>query len=85
MHEAFAFDNEAGQEPPRAWPSPDPQETSIVYTRKHDIWCLGTVLVEMLWGGDITRSFPTPGQFLETVEPNIPKLTKDIISKMFEE
>ncbi|KAG0215957.1 hypothetical protein BGX28_007183 [Mortierella sp. GBA30] len=84
MHKIFSFNNDAGQEVSRAWPSPDPQETSIVYTRKHDIWCLGQVLVEMLWGNDVTRSFSTPTQFLETVEPNIPKLTKDIISRMFE-
>lgn len=38
----------------------------------------------MLWGSDVTRSFPSPAQFLETVEPNIPKLTKDIIARMFE-
>ncbi|KAF9429846.1 hypothetical protein BGZ94_009242 [Podila epigama] len=85
MHRAFSFSTEAATEPPRAWPSPDPQETSIVYTRKHDIWCLGQVLVEMLWGCDITRSFPSPKEFLEEVEPNIPKLTKDIISRMFEQ
>ncbi|KAF9184078.1 hypothetical protein BGZ51_003580 [Haplosporangium sp. Z 767] len=84
MHRIFSFNADAGQEVPRAWPSPDSQETSIVYTRKHDIWCLGQVLVEMLWGSDVTRSFSTPAQFLDSVEPNIPKLTKDIISRMFE-
>ncbi|KAF9293703.1 hypothetical protein BGZ74_011586 [Mortierella antarctica] len=70
MHRSFSFNADAGQEPQRAW--------------KHDIWCLGQVVVEMLWGSDVTRSFPSPAQFLETVEPNIPKLTKDIISRMFE-
>ncbi|KAK5827528.1 hypothetical protein F5H01DRAFT_98323 [Linnemannia elongata] len=84
MHRIFGFNNDAGQEVPRAWPSPDPQEASIVYTRKHDIWCLGQVLVEMLWGNDVTRSFSTPALFLESVEPNIPKLTKDILFRMFD-
>ncbi|KAG0039161.1 hypothetical protein BGZ82_009421 [Podila clonocystis] len=70
MHRSFSFNADTGQEPQRAW--------------KHDIWCLGQVVVEMLWGSDVTRSFPSPAQFLETVEPNIPKLTKDIISRMFE-
>ncbi|KAG0372018.1 hypothetical protein BGX24_000851 [Mortierella sp. AD032] len=84
MHRIFSFNNDAGQETPRAWPSPDPQEASIVYTRKHDIWCLGQVLVEMLWGNEVTRSFATPALFLENVESNIPKLTKDILSRMFD-
>ncbi|KAF9911928.1 hypothetical protein EC991_001834 [Linnemannia zychae] len=84
MHKIFSFNNDAGQEVPRVWPSPDPQEASIVYTRKHDIWCLGQVLVEMLWGNEVTRSFSTPALFLESVDPNIPKLTKDILSRMFD-
>ncbi|KAF9400248.1 hypothetical protein BGX21_004672 [Mortierella sp. AD011] len=84
MHKTFSFNTDAGQEIPRAWPSPDPQETSIVYTRKHDIWCLGQVLVEMLWGNDVTKSFKSPSQFLESVDSSIPKLTKDILSRMFE-
>ncbi|KAF8940243.1 hypothetical protein EDD21DRAFT_369155 [Dissophora ornata] len=84
MHKTFSFNADAGQEVSRAWPSPDPQETSIVYTRKHDIWCLGQVLVEMLWGSDVTRIFSSPAQFLESVDSSIPKLTKDIISRMLE-
>ncbi|KAF8983829.1 hypothetical protein BGZ46_009397 [Entomortierella lignicola] len=55
MHKTFSFNADAGNEVTRAWPSPDPQETSIVYTWKHDIWCLGQVLVEMLWGNEVTR------------------------------
>ncbi|KAG0308416.1 hypothetical protein BGZ98_008036 [Dissophora globulifera] len=84
MHKTFSFNADAGQEVPTAWPSPDPQETTIVYTRKHDIWCLGQVLVEMLWGKDVTKIFSSPAEFLKSVEPNIPKLTKDIISRMLE-
>ncbi|KAF9926747.1 hypothetical protein FBU30_003741 [Linnemannia zychae] len=84
MHKIFSFNNDAGQEAPRAWPSPESQETSIVYTRKHDIWCLGQVLVEMLWGNDVTQSFSSPALFLETIESTIPKLTRDILTKMFD-
>jgi translation initiation factor 2-alpha kinase 4 len=84
MHKIFSFNVDAGQEVLRGWPSPDPQEAYIVYTRKHDIWCLGQVLVEMLWGNDVTRTFASPVQFLESMESTIPKLTKDIIAKMFE-
>ncbi|KAI1316493.1 hypothetical protein EDD11_009906 [Mortierella claussenii] len=84
MHKMFSFNTDSGQEVPRAWPSPDPQEASIVYTRKHDIWCLGQVLVEMLWGSEVTRTFSSPAQFLDSVDLSIPKLTKDILMRMFE-
>ncbi|KAF9920215.1 hypothetical protein BGZ65_011438, partial [Modicella reniformis] len=84
MHKIFSFSTDAGQEVPRTWPSPDPQETSIAYTRKHDIWCLGQVFVEMVWGCDVTRTFTSPSEFLKSVDSTIPKRTKDILTKMFE-
>ncbi|KAF9969485.1 hypothetical protein BGZ73_008146 [Actinomortierella ambigua] len=84
MHKAFPFSNTLAEEPPRTWPSPDPQETSITYTRKHDIWNLGRVFAEMLWGTSITRHFATPEEFLETIGPQIPKLTRDILGRMLE-
>ncbi|KAG0224647.1 hypothetical protein BGW42_004971 [Actinomortierella wolfii] len=84
MHKAFPFSSTLAEESPRSWPSPDPQETSITYSRKHDIWNLGRVFVEMLWGPNITRNFPSPEEFMETVGPQMPKPTRDIISRMFE-
>ncbi|KAF9914658.1 hypothetical protein BX616_007846, partial [Lobosporangium transversale] len=84
MHKTFSFNSDSGQEVSRAWSSPDPEEASIVYTRKHDIWCLGQVLVEMLWGSGVTRTFKSPSQFLESVDTSIPKLTKDILTRIFE-
>lgn len=83
MHKTFSFNADAGQEVSRAWPSPA-QGRSVAYTWTHDIWCLGQVLVEMLWGNGITRTFASPTQFLESMESTIPKLTKDIITRMFQ-
>lgn len=84
MHKVFNFDSDACQEAPRTWPSPDSQEAAFVYNRKDDIWNLGQVLVEMLWGSDVTRTFSTPAQFLESVEPTTSKQIRDILARMFE-
>ncbi|KAF9353081.1 hypothetical protein BGX34_011807 [Mortierella sp. NVP85] len=79
----FSFNVDAGREVSTAWPPPDMQDPNS-YAKRHDIWFLGHVLVEMLWGRNVTKTFTSPAQFLESVEANIPKLTRDIIARMFE-
>lgn len=83
MHKMFSFNVDAGREVSTAWPPPDMQDPNS-YAKRHDIWFLGHVLVEMLWGRNVTKTFTSPAQFLESVEATIPKLTRDIIARMFE-
>lgn len=46
--------------------SPELAERPNVYGRKNDIWCLGIIFLEMVWGPDITTNFESIEQFLDS-------------------
>ncbi|RUS18015.1 hypothetical protein BC937DRAFT_89230 [Endogone sp. FLAS-F59071] len=65
--------------------SPDLIDRPNVYGRKNDIWCLGIIFLEMVWGPDITMNFENIEQFLDSSKNDLPNTVRGVILKMFEE
>ncbi|GAB5588590.1 eukaryotic translation initiation factor 2-alpha kinase [Umbelopsis nana] len=68
----------------RNWISPELKDKPGVYGRKNDIWCLGIVFLEMLWGPDVTREFGSVEAFFRVVENDFPESVRQFTMKMFE-
>ncbi|KAI8369907.1 kinase-like domain-containing protein [Choanephora cucurbitarum] len=66
------------------WCSPELRERPGVYGRKNDIWCLGVVMVEMLWGVDATKEFGDFDAFLRTAGPELPSMAVDFAKRLLE-
>ncbi|KAI8582596.1 hypothetical protein K450DRAFT_226018 [Umbelopsis ramanniana AG] len=68
----------------RNWTSPELKDKPGSYGRKNDIWCLGIVFLEMLWGQDVTKEFGSVEAFFRVVEHDIPESVRHFAMKMFE-
>ncbi|KAH8550420.1 kinase-like domain-containing protein [Umbelopsis sp. PMI_123] len=68
----------------RNWISPELKDKPGTYGRKNDIWCLGIVFLEMLWGPDVTKEFGSVDAFFRVVENDIPESVLQFTMKMFE-
>lgn len=55
-----------------SWLSPEVRERPGVYGRKNDIWCLGVVFIEMIWGVEVTKEFGDFDAFMRTASTEIP-------------
>ncbi|KAI8373908.1 kinase-like domain-containing protein [Blakeslea trispora] len=66
------------------WCSPELRERPGVYGRKNDIWCLGVVMVEMLWGVDVTKEFGDFDAFLRTAGPELPSTAIEFAKRLLE-
>jgi translation initiation factor 2-alpha kinase 4 len=73
-----------GSEKSRNWTSPELKDKPGTYGRKNDIWCLGIVFLEMLWGPDITVEFGSVDAFFRVVETDFPESVRQFTMKMFE-
>ncbi|KAG0168524.1 hypothetical protein DFQ29_010105, partial [Apophysomyces sp. BC1021] len=67
-----------------AWCSPEIRDRPGVYGRKNDIWCLGIIFLEMLWGVDITKEFGDFSAFLRSVSTEFPVIARNFAKKMLE-
>lgn len=67
-----------------AWISPELRERPGVYGRKNDIWCLGVVFVEMLWGVDVTKEFGDFEAFLRTAASELPPIANEFAKRLLE-
>ncbi|KAI8639080.1 kinase-like domain-containing protein [Parasitella parasitica] len=67
-----------------AWSSPELRERPGVYGRKNDIWCLGIVFIEMLWGIDVTKEFGDFDAFLRTAGSELPAIANDFAKRLLE-
>lgn len=67
-----------------AWCSPELRERPGVYGRKNDIWCLGVVFIEMLWGIDVTKEFGDFDAFLRTAGSELPTIANDFAKRLLE-
>ncbi|KAI8137092.1 kinase-like domain-containing protein [Fennellomyces sp. T-0311] len=65
-----------------SWISPELRDRPGVYNRKNDIWCLGVVFLEMLWGTDVTKEFGDFDAFLRSESNELPSVAKDLARKM---
>ncbi|KZT51783.1 kinase-like protein [Calocera cornea HHB12733] len=58
---------------PPAWPPPEALDKPLNYTFARDIWNVGVIWTEMLWGSGIVRQFPNlDAVFLAGVAKDIP-------------
>lgn len=64
------------------WMSPELRERPGVYNRKNDIWCLGVVFLEMLWGVDVTKEYGDFDAFLRSESNELPAAARDLAKKM---
>lgn len=78
------YDGLAGNEPLPAWISPELRERPGVYNRKNDIWCLGVVFIEMLWGADATKEFGDFDAFMRSVNNDLPPAARAMAEKMLQ-
>jgi translation initiation factor 2-alpha kinase 4 len=67
-----------------AWSSPELRERPGVYGRKNDIWCLGVVFIEMLWGVDVTKEFGDFDAFMRTASSELPAIANDFARRLLE-
>ncbi|KAF7724671.1 hypothetical protein EC973_000843 [Apophysomyces ossiformis] len=67
-----------------AWCSPELRDRPGVYGRKNDIWCLGIIFLEMIWGIEVTKEFGDFGAFLRSVSSEFPVVARDFAKKMLE-
>ncbi|RUS33243.1 hypothetical protein BC938DRAFT_472418 [Jimgerdemannia flammicorona] len=84
MNSTSPFTDERFEETKNTWISPDLADRPAIYVRKNDIWCLGVVFLEMLWGPDITNDFEDVEQFLDSSKNELPSTVRGVILKMFE-
>ncbi|KAI8390963.1 kinase-like domain-containing protein [Radiomyces spectabilis] len=77
-------DRGMSNEPLAAWISPEVRDRPGVYGRKNDIWCLGIIFLEMLWGVDVTREFGDFAAFLRSVSGEFPAQAREFAQKMLE-
>lgn len=67
-----------------SWSSPELRERPGVYGRKNDIWCLGVVFIEMLWGVDVTREFGDFEAFMRTASSELPPVANAFARRLLE-
>ncbi|KAI7870432.1 kinase-like domain-containing protein [Spinellus fusiger] len=67
-----------------SWISPELKERPGVYGRKNDIWCLGVIFLEMLWGLDVTREYGDFEAFLRSVVHEFPVQARTLAKRMLE-
>ncbi|KAL0075948.1 kinase-like domain-containing protein [Phycomyces blakesleeanus] len=67
-----------------SWISPEVRERPGVYGRKNDIWCLGIIFLEMLWGVDVTKEYGDFDAFLRSVSSEFPTKARAFAKRMLE-
>ncbi|KAK9710772.1 eukaryotic translation initiation factor 2-alpha kinase, partial [Basidiobolus ranarum] len=65
-----------------SWPAPEIVSRPDLFGRKTDVWSLGVVMVEMIWGSQATTTYLDIEQLFETSTSEIPDSLRDILSKM---
>ncbi|KAI9015775.1 kinase-like domain-containing protein [Phycomyces nitens] len=71
-------------DPHSSWISPEVKDRPGVYGRKNDIWCLGIIFLEMLWGIDVTKEYGDFDAFLRSVSNEFPPKACEFAKRMLE-
>lgn len=71
----------SGPDTALGWISPELRDRPGVYNRKNDIWCLGIVFLEMLWGLEVTKEYGDLDAFLRSAN-ELPTVARDLVKKM---
>ncbi|KAI8983703.1 kinase-like domain-containing protein [Pilobolus umbonatus] len=66
------------------WISPEVRERPGVYAQKNDIWCLGVVFLEMLWGVEVTKEFGDFDAFMRSAGSELPSYAIEFAKKLLE-
>ncbi|RCH92872.1 hypothetical protein CU098_002849, partial [Rhizopus stolonifer] len=67
-----------------SWLPPEVQERPGVYSRKSDIWCVGIVFLEMLWGIDVTMEFEDFDSFMHAASQEVPEAAMAFAKKILD-
>ncbi|KAI8080591.1 kinase-like domain-containing protein [Thamnidium elegans] len=82
--ESEEMENKLADYSTASWSSPELRERPGVYGRKNDIWCLGVVFIEMLWGVDVTREFGDFEAFMRTASSELPPVANEFARRLLE-
>ncbi|CAJ0925996.1 13396_t:CDS:10 [Entrophospora sp. SA101] len=77
MHKVYPLSKSLNTEYKKNWISPEHETKSDVYSRKNDIWYLGVVFLQMLFGLNVVDDSESLDDVFETL--------RDILQKMLEE
>ncbi|CAG8821325.1 3316_t:CDS:2, partial [Racocetra persica] len=84
MHKEFPFVKYSSKEPCKKWISPEHESRPNVYSRKSDIWYLGVIFVQMLFGLNAIQKYNSLDDLLSSSECDIPPAVQDVLRTMFE-
>ncbi|RIB06418.1 kinase-like domain-containing protein [Gigaspora rosea] len=84
MHKEFPFVKFSNEEPCKRWISPEQKSKSNVYSRKNDIWYLGVIFVQMLFGLNAVQRYNSLDDLLNSSDHNIPLAVQDVLKTMLE-
>ncbi|CAG8506866.1 2265_t:CDS:10, partial [Dentiscutata heterogama] len=84
MHKEFPFVKFSNEEPCKRWISPEQKSKSNVYSRKNDIWYLGVIFVQMLFGLNVVQRYNSLNDLLNSSDHNIPLAVQDVLRTMLE-
>ncbi|CAG8527185.1 5428_t:CDS:10, partial [Acaulospora morrowiae] len=85
LHQKYPFSQCAGKEPCKRWTSPEQEKNPKLYSRKNDIWYLGIIFVQMLFGLNSIEKYDSLDDLLESVENEVPSDVQDILRIMLEQ
>ncbi|CAG8465302.1 15816_t:CDS:10 [Cetraspora pellucida] len=84
MHKEFPFVKYSSEEPCKKWISPEQKSRPNVYSRKNDIWYLGVIFVQMLFGLNAIQKYSSLDDLLSSSEYDIPPAVQDVLRTMLE-
>ncbi|CAJ0834432.1 3515_t:CDS:10, partial [Entrophospora sp. SA101] len=85
MHKVYPLSKSLNTEYKKNWISPEHETKSDVYSRKNDIWYLGVVFLQMLFGLNVVDDSESLDDVFETSGRDLPSTVRDILQKMLEE
>ncbi|KAL1916270.1 uncharacterized protein VTP21DRAFT_5887 [Calcarisporiella thermophila] len=84
MNKEFPIASYSPEEILPPWSSPELVERKNAHTRKSDIWSLGVVFIEILWGPSIYSNYSSIEQFTKHALKELPSHARDFLSKMLQ-
>ncbi|BGP00473.1 eukaryotic translation initiation factor 2-alpha kinase [Rhodotorula toruloides] len=72
----------AEEELPDGWVCPEAVSAPFTYDRSRDMYELGVVLAQMLYGLDVTRKFPTPADLVRSMPRSSPSIIKRMLNDL---
>ncbi|GJN93481.1 hypothetical protein Rhopal_006538-T1 [Rhodotorula paludigena] len=72
----------ADEELPESWTSPEAVNAPFTYDRARDMFELGVVLAQMLFGLDVVRKYPSPAEVIRYLPRNSPSILKRVLTDL---